>query len=501
MTTWTRRQRVHLAILSCASAIVPRADRREWKGTWQAELWQVHRAWVYENELDLAGELEVARFCFGAFPDAICLRKQVRGRLLPSLPPRGSAGECFLSLLSLALVCGAFFWMLPGARSLLNLTQYHDSRNLILIGDSTSLDAPVVRADQFRLWKKLDQHLFADFAFYQPAAKTVHFASHSTARLTIARSSSNLIDLIGLRVRFAVPPDTRETGLPRLILTERAWKKYCPKGQVFGAIVRVGLRKAVVSGLVSDPASRFPGDVEGWLLEPDGAAASVSDESMGFVVARITQYASEAGLGGDWPVLIATPDGGVERFLCVSVAQRFRTPWNIFVFTLVLALLALPATTPLGLGEYPGRRHKLSLKKRLRRWVFLATKVGLVLTIVGLGSLDLAYSSGLQPVGTQYIQLLCSFSGCLFAMRWALRDQRRRCPVCLRALTNPAEVGQKSRNFLAWYGTELICNEGHGLLHVPELPTSWFSTQRWLYLDSSWEVLFTEPRLLSTGSS
>jgi hypothetical protein len=28
------------------------------------------------------------------------------------------------------------------------------------------------------------------------------------------------------------------------------------------------------------------------------------------------------------------------------------------------------------------------------------------------------------------------------------------------------------------------------LLHIPGLPTSWFSTQRWLYLDTSWDFLF-----------
>jgi hypothetical protein len=46
---------------------------------------------------------------------------------------------------------------------------------------------------------------------------------------------------------------------------------------------------------------------------------------------------------------------------------------------------------------------------------------------------------------------------------------------------------------------ELICIGGHGLLHVPEMPTSWFSEQRWLYLDSSWEVLFAESALASAG--
>ena len=87
-------------------------------------------------------------------------------------------------------------------------------------------------------------------------------------------------------------------------------------------------------------------------------------------------------------------------------------------------------------------------------------------------------------------QLIVTFATALAGLRWLLRDQRRRCPVCLQLLRNPVRVGQPSRNFLAWNGTELICVVGHGFLHVPELPTSWFSTQRWLYLDSSWKSIF-----------
>ena len=40
----------------------------------------------------------------------------------------------------------------------------------------------------------------------------------------------------------------------------------------------------------------------------------------------------------------------------------------------------------------------------------------------------------------------------------------------------------------------------HGLLHIPEIPTSWFSTQRWLYLDPSWSSLFTDAYVTSSGA-
>lgn len=89
-----------------------------------------------------------------------------------------------------------------------------------------------------------------------------------------------------------------------------------------------------------------------------------------------------------------------------------------------------------------------------------------------------------------YIQLISCFAMCLFGLSWVLKDQRQRCPVCMQRVTHPAQVGQASRTFLDWNGTEMMCVGGHTLLHVPSLPASWFGTQRWLYLDTSWGFLF-----------
>jgi hypothetical protein len=170
-----------------------------------------------------------------------------------------------------------------------------------------------------------------------------------------------------------------------------------------------------------------------------------------------------------------------------------------FAFILMLALLALPATTSLPLGEYPLHPHQQSRSIRLRRWIFLTAKLLLVLPMLCFASLDLSRPFSSIPASkAECIQLCVGFAGTLFALRWVLRDQRRRCPVCLQQLQNPVHVGQPSRSFLAWNGTELICVGGHGFLHVPELPTSWFSTQRWLYLDPSWRTLFRPPILASS---
>lgn len=141
-----------------------------------------------------------------------------------------------------------------------------------------------------------------------------------------------------------------------------------------------------------------------------------------------------------------------------------------------IALITLPATTSLRLGDY-----STTSLRRLARWTFLAIKITLLVIIVFCGTVTL-----LPPM----IQGNLLLAGYVLSIRWALIDQRQRCPVCLHSLTNPTRIGAPSQTFLAWYGTELICTQGHGLLYVSEIDTSCCSTHRWQYLDSSWSGLF-----------
>jgi len=143
-------------------------------------------------------------------------------------------------------------------------------------------------------------------------------------------------------------------------------------------------------------------------------------------------------------------------------------PFQVFVTIVGYACVIMPATTRFSLGEYPHNDHLR------RRWVFLASKLLLVLAAFYFAGSALTH---LRRGGTGVLVLLWGF---ILTFRWILADQRRRCPVCLRLLSHPVHVGQASRIFLGWDGTEFLCRKGHGLLHVPETPTSWYHTQRWL---------------------
>jgi hypothetical protein len=492
----------NLGTLRLAASLVPRRQRAEWLKEWQAELWHVRQACCTEGGTRWQAEQSIAAFCFGAFQDALCLRKNSRTRVLPR-QYFASAAKCVLFLAGLAIATYCLAMFLPGARSAVQLSPYRNAQNLMLITHAgyAETSIPTIRADQFRLWRDRKQHLFSAFAFYEPIVKYVAVTPHNAAELSIARSSRNLFNLLGLPVRQASHDRAARNGMPGLVITDSVWKKYFGEDpHISGRIVRVGIREAEVVGVIPTQRWSLPGKIDAWLLESDEDIAAIPPNTKGFLIGRLKPSPKHAGFSGHWNLSAPTSPGHTVDLICDSVASRTRGPFSIFVFTVILAFLALPATTPLPLGEYPTARHKLSWSKKIRRWIFLATKIVLVLPIVYFGSLDLAYlNASINPITSQYIQIIASFCICLFALRWTLRDQRQRCPVCLGKLTHPARVGHPSRTFLAWNGTELICVGGHGLLHVPEMPTSWFSTQRWLYLDPSWEVLFPEAQLISSS--
>ncbi len=414
---------------------------------------------------------------------------------------------CLLSLAGWTAASLMLALCLPTARKAMIPPPYPDADNLILISpDGTSMSPlPSIRLADYRSWQTSTRPLFTELAYYQPLMKHVHIAPHRTAELSVIRASASLFDLLKFP-SFALKVQEDPQQIQGMLLSENAWHEYFDDDPaIAGRVVEVAGRQVRIAAVVAQDRWRLPGRADAWMVADESQMDSLSPNSKGFVLAAMRPSAFPSGSSGRHWMTVYRAYGDADRFECVSLAEQTRQPFSIYLFTLFIAFLALPATTPLPLGEYPARAERLGWSIRVRRWLFLAAKLALILPLVYCASIDLAYgniASGLHsvgPVSSQYLQLASSFLGLLFAFRWALRDQRGRCPVCLRLLTNPARVGEASRNFLAWNGTELICAGGHGLLHIPEIPTSWFSTQRWLYLDPSWSSLFTDAYVAPAG--
>jgi hypothetical protein len=124
----------------------------------------------------------------------------------------------------------------------------------------------------------------------------------------------------------------------------------------------------------------------------------------------------------------------------------------------------------------------------IKRQLFFATKMSLVLILSFLLSTNIfepVHAS--LPNTAEIFQIFFFVIFALVGLRWAFFDQEQRCKQCSHSLGTPARVGRPSHNLLEWNGTELTCKQGHGLLSVPEMETSWCQSSQWIDLNSGWD--------------
>lgn len=419
---------MNLAILRLASLLVPRAQRRQWLDEWRAELWYVVRR-----------RRRAALFCFGAFGDAAWVRRHSqssagRGVLTWLRDPL----PCILLLAAAAIAALTFALRLPWPYNSALPSPYPNARSLAMILPAGRFvpGRAAISPAQYRSLASGKRRISSAVAFYRPVAARV--GNHD---LSLAVASANLFDVLGI-------PIPAGPG-PRLVLSRAAWRNcFHADPRVLGGAIRILGGPAVVSAAILPDVWRLPGRAQAWLLD-DAAIAALPDSAAGFALGRA----------------VSPP----RKFQCAPLTGD--QPIEVHVLILAMALLILSATTSFHLGEYPG----LARSPRFRRWLFLCAKLALVVPIVIFGSVCLA-----PILGRTGLEAHAALVGHVLALRWVLTDQRRRCPVCLRLLSHPVRMGQASQTFLEWYGTELICTHGHGLLHVPEIPTISFRTQRWL---------------------
>jgi hypothetical protein len=159
-------------------------------------------------------------------------------------------------------------------------------------------------------------------------------------------------------------------------------------------------------------------------------------------------------------VVIYTETRGREYLDCIPVVPGSPAGETLLAFG--LAILVFPA----------GVRFTMAAYGAPRAWLFFAAKLGFVLAA--------AYCA-VQMIGP-HLRVQGGLIGVLLAIHWVLRDQQRRCPVCLSRLASPVSFGCLSHTLLEWHGSEFICPRGHGLLQVSATFASPYAPQHWLPL-------------------
>jgi len=463
-------RKAHLGLIWGASLLVPAPERSEWRKEWRAELWYVLRECSTRSSAHPRPLNEATAFCLGAYQDAVWLRKRFWRDQRPLPRIWGSPAFCLLLLIGVLCATWEFARLSPRIAAVNEM-----SRIRVSPSGSSALDAAPSACTFDRSFDKpvprsfgIPSCYFDGFSHYSIKRDTVSSRSVPWTKWTVAHAPSDFFRVAHLTVRFPGEARAWPPGLLRLVLSERSWlQEFGGSPNIAGTEVRVGSVDAIVAGVAAGGAGNLPGAPNAWLLDSN---YPLSADPARFVVGHLS------------------PVGYFQ------VGPR----WVLSSFAMVLAVLLVPFLKHSslgefckGIGEYCKGTHKPSLARRSIFWAFLFVKIAFLLATAYFASVDLD-GALVQPVSplSGALQGVSAFLLCLFGLSWALRDQQQRCPVCLRRMMHPVDVGQPSRTFLAWNGTELLCERGHVLLHVPRVPTSWFSSQRWVCLDPSWQFLF-----------
>jgi hypothetical protein len=189
----------------------------------------------------------------------------------------------------------------------------------------------------------------------------------------MAQASDNLLQLLDLPDSGRVMP-AAAPGEARLVLSRTAWRTlYHSDPHLVGHTADIDGRPVLIAGIIPDGDWGFAGKIDAVLLEDQRSLAVLPSRTRGFVVARIRNSAFPPPRGG-WRKMVETRDKVTRGFDCISVTHLLGQPSFVFLFAMLMALLALPATTALPLGDYPRRRDHLPGTVNAQRWGFLIAK-------------------------------------------------------------------------------------------------------------------------------
>jgi hypothetical protein len=453
-------------LIRASSLLVPARRREEWVREWLAELFYAEHCARAK-----AGEARLLAFASGAFHDAVWQHRDFWTQERVSRCAQ-SAQFCLASLaaavLSIALASG----FLPMTRSVLMPLPYRDAPSIVTVAQSRTMAMRAsVPGQAVEAWRGRSRSL-EDIATYR---------WEMAASTPTARVSRNFFHLLGAK-----------TSAGRSF--ERDAFAGCTAGPEECVVINYDFRRGLKAGsrVAWDGKSyRVAAVLERgfWFLSPRIAVwrigAAGPAEKTG-VVARmrpdVTAKEAETELGiilrdagmNDWESMVAI----------TGVAARVRSVLWSFGFGLGLAIvIILP-----------------SLRLRMPAWnpraaAFFAAKTGLLLGVVLLCGIEFTRAASITMLGgtdalTEPLSTWLFMLGSMGVLGWSIADQRRRCRVCLRRLGMAAHVGCPGCLLLNWAGTELVCMEGHGMLHVPEMAACWQEPDRWTSLDDSWQGLF-----------
>jgi hypothetical protein len=466
-------------LIHAASLLVPAGLREDWLCEWEAEFAYVHHTLAERATSPFSTQKELWRFAFGSFHDALWNKRNHIEWDHPGYRRRDSPRFCLAVLLILvAAICVASLG-LPVTRAVITPLPYANADRVATIaqgGIPVSVRSSI-RREWFRLWRH-ESRTIQDLATYM-WKKTDH--AHREPVLE-ALVSPNFFELLGAstdrgRLFQSSKPETGVV-LSYDFFDRAAHDHWINADQT----INLAGRNYPVIGVLERGFWFLSRDIGVWAID-DSTSARTG------VVARIRADSTKASVEAEFISILQNAGlEGWDSLIDVSpVQQRVRDVFISFGFAVGMAAIIT--------GVALRFRIALFEKGGLLQATFFCAKTGLALLAVLLLGLEFTHAPAITMTGgtdlwaeplSTWLFLMTSMG----VLAWSMLDQRRRCRVCLRKLGLAAHVGCPGCLLLNWAGTELVCMDGHGMLHVPEMNASWNEPERWTELDESWDGLF-----------
>ncbi len=487
------------AILWLASWIAPAKERVRWRASQTRHVWHWCHFLAESGQLNRESKLELARFCWSAFPAAFWLRFDRDAFLRRQDALRRSPWTCLSAIALVALVLTLASGVLPVARSFLSLPVPQPDRVCVI-----SLQGKFRRVHSETLFNLAsawqDSKLLERVAPYSWGPGKLR-GPRRTVPVLAARVAPAFFRVLALR---AVAGRTLRTGDERscstcLVLSYEAWRtQFASDPGVVGRQVKLDGADRTVIGVLPRNFHLLAPEISVWtLLDSDSPPFTNFVERIG-AVARMKPSATEAQVEADL-VDLTENAGYVFPASLLRVTPASSAVHRYLSFYLLFALLAVACAAWIVYARSASStaRAPVTWSDRFRWWSFFTSKSVLLLMVTGLFAwatvreLSLYFIGAVHPLAdgvAVWLFLVLAVA----PLSWAIYDQQRRCRICLRRLGTPVQIGAPGHVLLDWSGTELICPKGHGLLYLSDSQANWLERDRWDNLDDSWAGLFRE---------
>ena len=487
------------SVIWLASWIVPAKSRAQWRESWVRQVWHWCQFLSETNQLNQEKKLELARFCWSAFPAAFWLRfdrdqfRLRRDKILRS--PSTILVSITLAITMLAVAGG----IVSTVRAFV-ASPIPDPDQVCVI----SLNGKFRRVhsetllDLAAAWK--GSKLLTDVAAFSWGASTLTTPRRNLPVLS-ARVAPEFFEVLNLNASmgraFRTGDDNGCGGC--ILLSHEIWRlQFHSDPGVVGRQVTVDGTPGTIIGVLPRDFYLLSPEISVWTVLDAGTPSFTNEVERIGAIARARPGASERQIETD--LADRTENAGYilpASLLAVTSGRReLRQYVSSYLLFLLLAVgsavLIVAARFSTGVGRAP-----LSPRHRLRWWSFFVAKTVLLLAFTGLFSwtslhaLSIYIFGTVQPM-TNGVALWFFLILSIAPLSWAIGDQQKRCRVCLQRLSTPVAIGAPGHVLLDWSGTEMMCPQGHGVLYLPDSQTNWLERDRWDNLDDSWAGLFKE---------